>query len=335
MSSVALARARMGWSAETRGGLAGRRATCTGCCGSSRRGTGCWCCRPTRPRRSRRRAAHVARRRRERASSCSVTSARPRSRGVEGTASTWSVVASTQRRGAGAGGTCHRVVGGRPARGRLRQRRSADQAGPASRCAGAPGSPTGPAALGRRRRCAGSVGIEWMRAHPRCRAIAVEADEERATQIGFTRDTSACPHLEVLHGRAPDALGDLPDPDAIFVGGGATAPGVLPDLPRSAPARRASNAGGRRPRLRRAVHRLRPRRPAAPDPGARAGRRSGRAAAQPAGRPHEPVGRRRRDHDVRRRRLLGDRRPARRRARRRPRRSRTPSPSPTPATTSG
>ena len=27
---------------------------------------------------------------------------------------------------------------------------------------------------------AGSVGIEWMRAHPRCRAIAIEADEDRA-----------------------------------------------------------------------------------------------------------------------------------------------------------
>jgi precorrin-6Y C5,15-methyltransferase (decarboxylating) len=74
---------------------------------------------------------------------------------------------------------------------------------------------------------AGSVGIEWMRAHPRCRAIAVEADEDRATQIGFNARHLGVPHLEVVHGRAPDALADLPDPDAIFVGGGATEPGLL------------------------------------------------------------------------------------------------------------
>jgi precorrin-6Y C5,15-methyltransferase (decarboxylating) len=74
---------------------------------------------------------------------------------------------------------------------------------------------------------AGSVGIEWMRAHPRCRAIAVEADEDRATQIGFNARHLGVPHLEVVHGRAPDALADLPDPDAIFIGGGATEPGLL------------------------------------------------------------------------------------------------------------
>ncbi|HEY9394029.1 MAG TPA: cobalamin biosynthesis bifunctional protein CbiET, partial [Nocardioides sp.] len=33
--------------------------------------------------------------------------------------------------------------------------------------------------------------------------------------------------LTVVEGRAPDALADLPAPDAIFIGGGATRPGVL------------------------------------------------------------------------------------------------------------
>lgn len=75
---------------------------------------------------------------------------------------------------------------------------------------------------------AGSVGIEWMRSHARCRAIAVEADEDRATQIGFNARHLGVPHLEVVHGRAPGVLADLPDPDAIFVGGGATVPGLLP-----------------------------------------------------------------------------------------------------------
>ena len=35
------------------------------------------------------------------------------------------------------------------------------------------------------------------------------------------------PALEVVAGRAPEALVDLPDPHAVFVGGGATAPGLL------------------------------------------------------------------------------------------------------------
>jgi precorrin-6B C5,15-methyltransferase / cobalt-precorrin-6B C5,C15-methyltransferase len=74
---------------------------------------------------------------------------------------------------------------------------------------------------------AGSVGIEWMRSHPRCRAIAVEADADRATQIGFNARHLGVPHLEVVNARAPEALAELPDPDAIFVGGGATAPGLL------------------------------------------------------------------------------------------------------------
>ncbi|MGQ4271356.1 cobalamin biosynthesis bifunctional protein CbiET, partial [Nocardiopsis changdeensis] len=35
------------------------------------------------------------------------------------------------------------------------------------------------------------------------------------------------PGLRVVHGRAPEALAGLPAPDAVFVGGGATRPGVL------------------------------------------------------------------------------------------------------------
>jgi precorrin-6Y C5,15-methyltransferase (decarboxylating) len=74
---------------------------------------------------------------------------------------------------------------------------------------------------------AGSVGIEWMRAHPRCWTIAVESDTERAGRIGRNAGRLGVPTLRVVHGRAPDALADLPAPDAVFVGGGATAPGLL------------------------------------------------------------------------------------------------------------
>jgi precorrin-6Y C5,15-methyltransferase (decarboxylating) len=74
---------------------------------------------------------------------------------------------------------------------------------------------------------AGSVGIEWMRAHPSCTATAVEAHPERAARIGRNAGRLGVPGLEVVTGRAPDALAGLPAPDAVFVGGGATRPGVL------------------------------------------------------------------------------------------------------------
>jgi precorrin-6Y C5,15-methyltransferase (decarboxylating) len=35
------------------------------------------------------------------------------------------------------------------------------------------------------------------------------------------------PGLHPVHGTAPDALFDLPMPDAVFIGGGATAPGTI------------------------------------------------------------------------------------------------------------
>ncbi|PUA80466.1 cobalamin biosynthesis bifunctional protein CbiET [Nocardioides currus] len=74
---------------------------------------------------------------------------------------------------------------------------------------------------------AGSVGIEWMRAHPSCRTIAVESDPERARRISTNAAHLGVPTLQVVTGRAPEALADLEAPDAIFVGGGATAPGLL------------------------------------------------------------------------------------------------------------
>jgi precorrin-6B C5,15-methyltransferase / cobalt-precorrin-6B C5,C15-methyltransferase len=74
---------------------------------------------------------------------------------------------------------------------------------------------------------AGSVGIEWVRSHPSARAIAVEVDPARAERIGRNAARLGVPDLEVVTGRAPEALAPLPDPDAVFVGGGATTPGLL------------------------------------------------------------------------------------------------------------
>jgi precorrin-6Y C5,15-methyltransferase (decarboxylating) len=69
---------------------------------------------------------------------------------------------------------------------------------------------------------AGSIGIEWMRVHPSCRAVAVEAHPERVSRITGNAARLGVPGLQVVEGRAPEALSGLPAPDAVFVGGGAT-----------------------------------------------------------------------------------------------------------------
>ena len=74
---------------------------------------------------------------------------------------------------------------------------------------------------------AGSVGIEWMRAHPTCRTIAIESDPVRAARIARNASALGVPDLQVVEGRAPAALSGLEAPDAIFIGGGATRAGVL------------------------------------------------------------------------------------------------------------
>lgn len=74
---------------------------------------------------------------------------------------------------------------------------------------------------------AGSVGIEWMRAHPSCRTIAVEANPARAQRISDNARNLGVPALRVVCAAAPQALAGLPAPDAVFVGGGLSRPGVL------------------------------------------------------------------------------------------------------------
>ncbi|MGL4174401.1 MAG: precorrin-6y C5,15-methyltransferase (decarboxylating) subunit CbiE [Actinomycetota bacterium] len=74
---------------------------------------------------------------------------------------------------------------------------------------------------------AGSVGIEWMRAHPSCTATAIERDSERADRIIANATQWGVPDLRVVRGAAPAALTSLRPPQAIFIGGGATTPGVI------------------------------------------------------------------------------------------------------------
>lgn len=73
----------------------------------------------------------------------------------------------------------------------------------------------------------GSISIEWMLADPSLRAIAIEADAERAARIGRNAAAFGVPGLGVVNGRAPEALSGLVAPDAIFVGGGGSDDGVM------------------------------------------------------------------------------------------------------------
>lgn len=73
----------------------------------------------------------------------------------------------------------------------------------------------------------GSVAIEWMLADPANRAVAIEARHDRAARVARNALAFGVPHLSVVTGEAPQAFSDLPAPDAIFIGGGATAPEMI------------------------------------------------------------------------------------------------------------
>jgi precorrin-6Y C5,15-methyltransferase (decarboxylating) len=73
----------------------------------------------------------------------------------------------------------------------------------------------------------GSVAIEWMLADPSLCAVAIEARTDRAARITRNAAAFGVPGLDVIEGMAPEALAGLDAPDAIFVGGGASAPGML------------------------------------------------------------------------------------------------------------
>jgi precorrin-6B C5,15-methyltransferase / cobalt-precorrin-6B C5,C15-methyltransferase len=82
----------------------------------------------------------------------------------------------------------------------------------------------------------GSIAIEWLRAGahaaaPPTRAVAFERDLERAARIAANARTLGVPHLQTVTGSVPAVFADPlvahGAPDAVFLGGGLTAPGVL------------------------------------------------------------------------------------------------------------
>ncbi|MGS0647102.1 precorrin-6y C5,15-methyltransferase (decarboxylating) subunit CbiE [Komagataeibacter melomenusus] len=78
----------------------------------------------------------------------------------------------------------------------------------------------------------GSISIEWMLRHPANRAIAIEKSPERGGRIARNALALGVPGLRVMAGEAPTILPrmraeGLDAPDAIFIGGGISNPGML------------------------------------------------------------------------------------------------------------
>ncbi len=67
----------------------------------------------------------------------------------------------------------------------------------------------------------GSISIEWMLSDPANRAVAIERDAMRASRIAHNAHALGVPDLAIVTGAAPQALENLRQPDAIFIGGGA------------------------------------------------------------------------------------------------------------------
>jgi precorrin-6B C5,15-methyltransferase / cobalt-precorrin-6B C5,C15-methyltransferase len=76
----------------------------------------------------------------------------------------------------------------------------------------------------------GSIGIEWMRAAPEARAIAIEPLADRREMAQHNALVLGAPALRLIDGRAPAALAGLPAPDAVFIGGGVTAANVTASI---------------------------------------------------------------------------------------------------------
>ena len=73
----------------------------------------------------------------------------------------------------------------------------------------------------------GAVAIEWLRSHRSLSAIAIERDVARVGVIRRNAAELGTPRLRIVEGEAPEALAGLPSPDAVFIGGGLTAPGLV------------------------------------------------------------------------------------------------------------
>ncbi|TAJ41725.1 MAG: precorrin-6y C5,15-methyltransferase (decarboxylating) subunit CbiE [Reyranella sp.] len=74
---------------------------------------------------------------------------------------------------------------------------------------------------------AGSISIEWLLRHPSLRAIGFEERPDRAARAARNAAALGTPDLQIVQSRAPEGFANLPRPDAVFIGGGLSDPGVL------------------------------------------------------------------------------------------------------------
>lgn len=74
---------------------------------------------------------------------------------------------------------------------------------------------------------AGSVAIEWLLRDGANRAVGIEKNAERAARAARNAQALGVPQLAIVQGEAPAALAGLEAPDAVFIGGGGAAAGVL------------------------------------------------------------------------------------------------------------
>ncbi|MGC3939037.1 precorrin-6y C5,15-methyltransferase (decarboxylating) subunit CbiE [Roseobacter sp. EG26] len=66
----------------------------------------------------------------------------------------------------------------------------------------------------------GSIAIEWLLSHISLRATCVEPRADRAARIKSNAERLGVDRLETITGHAPEALKNLQDPQAVFIGGG-------------------------------------------------------------------------------------------------------------------
>ena len=68
----------------------------------------------------------------------------------------------------------------------------------------------------------GSIAIEWMRAARGAQAVAIEPNDKRLAMIKQNAVQLGVEKIQIVEGKAPEALEGLAEPDAIFIGGGLT-----------------------------------------------------------------------------------------------------------------
>ena len=73
----------------------------------------------------------------------------------------------------------------------------------------------------------GSVSVEWMRGSRGAIAVAIEQKAERVAMIRQNTVQLGAEKMIIVEGRAPDDLKGLPQPDAVFIGGGLNTEGIF------------------------------------------------------------------------------------------------------------